>query len=253
MNELSLFSGTGGGLLGTKLLGFMPVGYVENNDYCQRILKQRITDGVLENAPIFGDIKAFISDGYADEYKGMVDIITAGFPCQPFSIAGKQQGDQDGRNMWPETIDVIRRVRWRTYQGCLITNMQDEFMETWPKAGMMQNGVCYLLPKLELHIREPAFSSFVPTPTSQPMGSNTSMRRHGTTAKERILNWPTPRAFMHKDSTTDRGKGNLGEVVGGPLNPEWVEWLMGWPIGWTDLRPLEMDKYRLWLKQFGSY
>jgi hypothetical protein len=40
---------------------------------------------------------------------------------------------------------------------------------------------------------------------------------------------------MHKDSCTDRGKGNLGEVVGGKLNPQWVEWLMGYPIGWTDL------------------
>lgn len=47
--------------------------------------------------------------------------------------------------------------------------------------------------------------------------------------------WPTPRAFMHKDSTTDRGKGNLGEVVGGKLNPTWVEGLMGFPHGWTDL------------------
>jgi hypothetical protein len=51
--------------------------------------------------------------------------------------------------------------------------------------------------------------------------------------------WPTPRAFMHKDSTTDRGKSNLGEVVGGQLNPMWVEWLMGFPLGWTDLEDSE--------------
>jgi hypothetical protein len=55
--------------------------------------------------------------------------------------------------------------------------------------------------------------------------------------------WPTCRVFMHKDSQTDRGKSNLGEVVGGLLNPDWTEWLMGWPIGWTGLRPLETDKY----------
>ncbi len=64
--------------------------------------------------------------------------------------------------------------------------------------------------------------------------------------------WPTPRAFMHKDSKKDRGKYNLGEVVGGALNPNWVEWLMGWPIGWTDLKPLEMDKFHLWLQQHGE-
>ena len=46
--------------------------------------------------------------------------------------------------------------------------------------------------------------------------------------------FPTPRQFMYKDSTTDRGKGNLGEVVGGQLNPDWVEWMMGFPAGWTE-------------------
>ena len=46
---------------------------------------------------------------------------------------------------------------------------------------------------------------------------------------------PTPREFMYKDSATDRGKSNLGEVVGGQLNPDWVEWLMGLPVGWTDI------------------
>lgn len=51
--------------------------------------------------------------------------------------------------------------------------------------------------------------------------------------------WPTPRQFMYKDAVTDRGKGNLGELVGGKLNPQWVEWLMGVPIGWTDSSCLE--------------
>ncbi len=111
MKELSLFSGAGGGLLGTKLLGWTHCGYVEYDDYCQRIIKQRIKDGILNRAPIFGDIRKFISEGYADAYQGMVDVVTAGFPCQPFSFAGKRAGQDDSRNMWPQTIDVIRRVR----------------------------------------------------------------------------------------------------------------------------------------------
>ena len=61
----------------------------------------------------------------------------------------------------------------------------------------------------------------------------------------------TPRCFMYKDALTDRGRGNLGEQVNeahkmkkmGKLNPSWVAWLMGWPVGWTDLKPLETDKY----------
>ena len=113
MRELSLFTGIGGGLLGTKLLGWEPVGYVEWDDYCQRVIKQRIKDGIFPNAPIFSDIRAFNRDGYAAAYQGLVDVISAGFPCQPFSVAGKQAGSDDPRNMWPATIEAIRLVRPR--------------------------------------------------------------------------------------------------------------------------------------------
>ena len=111
--ELSLFSGVGGGLLGSHLLGWNPIGYVEYDDYCQRVLRARIDDGYLPEAPIFGDIRAFNREGYAESYTGMVDIITAGFPCQPFSFAGKRKGAHDERNMWPETLTAICLVRPR--------------------------------------------------------------------------------------------------------------------------------------------
>ena len=111
MNELSLFSGGGGGLLGTKLLGWRHIGYVEYNEYCQKIIAQRIKDGFLDEAPIFGDVRSFISEGFAASYTGMVDVITAGFPCQPFSVAGKRKGEDDERNMWPATIECIRIIR----------------------------------------------------------------------------------------------------------------------------------------------
>lgn len=113
MRELSLFSGAGGGLLGTHLLGWKPVGYVEWNEYCQRVIAARIKDGMLPNAPIFGDIHAFLSEGYAAAYSGMVDVVTGGFPCQPFSLAGKRQGAADERNGWPATIECLRLVRPR--------------------------------------------------------------------------------------------------------------------------------------------
>jgi hypothetical protein len=57
----------------------------------------------------------------------------------------------------------------------------------------------------------------------------------GAGLSKAVKMWPTPREFMYKDSTTDRNKGNLGEVVGGQLNPTWVEWLQGFPVGWTDI------------------
>lgn len=106
-----MFTGAGGGLLGTHLLGWTPIGYVEWNEYCQKVIRQRIEDGILSRAPIFGDVRAFASEGYAAAYQGMVDVITAGFPCQPFSVAGKGEAENDERNMWPITLDVIRAVR----------------------------------------------------------------------------------------------------------------------------------------------
>lgn len=112
LSYLSLFSGACGGDLGMQhLLGLQCRGYVEYDNYCQKVIRQRIKDGFLDSAPIFGDIREFISEGYAESYKGMVDVITAGFPCQPFSVAGKGKAERDDRNMWPETISVIRRIR----------------------------------------------------------------------------------------------------------------------------------------------
>lgn len=111
MKELSLFSGGGGSVLAGKLLGWRTIGYVENNEYCQKIIRQRIEDGIFDNAPIFGDIRAFNSAGFAGSYSGMVGVITAGFPCPPFSLVGKRLGEKDPRNMWPETIETIRKVQ----------------------------------------------------------------------------------------------------------------------------------------------
>lgn len=108
MHELALFAGAGGGLLATQhLLGWQTVCYVENAAYPARVLKARIQDGYLDDAPIWGDVRTF--DG--TPWRGCVDIVTAGFPCQPFSRAGKGHAERDDRNLWPDTIRIIREVR----------------------------------------------------------------------------------------------------------------------------------------------
>ena len=107
-----------------------------------------------------------------------------------------------------------------------------------------------ILPKELKSVAElpPRFQKMWPTPTTQeiehPQAELTETGRrktkdgknsHSLGLADAVKMWPTPREFMYKDSTTDRGKGNLGEVVGGQLNPDWVEWLMGFPVGWTDI------------------
>lgn len=107
MNELSLFTGVGGGLLASRMLGWRTVCAVEKDSYCREVLLRRQSDGLLDLFPIWDDIKTF--DG--KPWRGRADLITAGFPCQPFSVAGKQRNKDDERNLWPETIRVIREVK----------------------------------------------------------------------------------------------------------------------------------------------
>jgi hypothetical protein len=62
------------------------------------------------------------------------------------------------------------------------------------------------------------------------------------------------RAERREERSLESSRGlPLNETVGGLLNPTWVEWLMGWPIGWTALQPLEMDRFQEWLKQHGDF
>ena len=107
MTEIALFAGAGGGVLGSKMLGLRTVAYVEWDAFPQAILKARMADGLIETAPVFGDVREFGTTPYA----GKVDVVSGGFPCQPFSVAGRQEADFDPRNMWPATRDIVRSVR----------------------------------------------------------------------------------------------------------------------------------------------
>jgi len=111
LNVLDICTGIGGfSLAGKWLIGdWRTVCYVEWDKYCQQVIQQRIQEGNLDDAPIWGDLREF--DG--KPWRGVVDIITAGFPCQPFSVAGKQAGADDPRNLWPDVGRVIHEVRPR--------------------------------------------------------------------------------------------------------------------------------------------
>ncbi len=110
MRELALFAGAGGGLLASRLLGWDTVCAVEIEDYCRRVLLQRQRDGMLERFPIWDDVRTF--DGRP--WRGSVDVVSGGFPCQDISGAGRSRGlSGDRSGLWFEMLRIIGEVRPR--------------------------------------------------------------------------------------------------------------------------------------------
>jgi DNA (cytosine-5)-methyltransferase 1 len=108
MNELALFAGAGGGILGGKLLGWTTVCAVERDAYAAGILVKRQNDGFLKPFPIWSDVCTF--DGKS--WRGIVDVVSGGFPCQDISSAGKGAGIEGERSgMWKEMARIIGEVR----------------------------------------------------------------------------------------------------------------------------------------------
>jgi len=110
MNGLALCAGHGGLELGLKLAlggGYRTVGYVEREAYAAAALVARMEDEALDRAPVWDDIKTF--DG--GPWRGLVDIVSGGYPCQPFSVAGRMRGADDPRHLWPDVRRIVGEVR----------------------------------------------------------------------------------------------------------------------------------------------
>ena len=108
MNELALFAGAGGGILGGGLLGWRTVCAVEWEPYPASVLLARQNDGLLPPFPIWDDVQTF--DG--KPWQGIVDVVSGGFPCQDISAAGKGAGiDGEKSGMWREMARIIGEVR----------------------------------------------------------------------------------------------------------------------------------------------
>tara|TARA_R100000781_G_scaffold26395_3_gene19494 strand:- start:468 stop:1763 length:1296 start_codon:yes stop_codon:yes gene_type:complete len=101
LKVLDLFSGIGGFALGLDSTGFFEtVRFVEKDKYCQKVLQKN-----FPNIPIEEDIKNVEGKEYS------ADVVVGGFPCQPFSVAGKQKGTNDDRYLWPEMLRLIREIK----------------------------------------------------------------------------------------------------------------------------------------------
>jgi len=159
---------------------------------------------------------------------------------------------------------------WRTVQPSLFGD-SEECSVIWPRSGMTANGRCWALPMSALRTSGTE-SGLWPTPTASEgskipatanygqIGLNNHPRIRGTVDRPKQVKsgkFPTPTAHNAKEggypaeftrNTPTLNSAALGGVSTPqmPLNPVWVEWLMGWPLGWTDLKPLEMDRFQQW-------
>lgn len=208
-----------------------------------------------------------------DRGEELLTLYLEGFLAKTLVPQEKEQeltvNDQECGEKWQGSFTKfdLNTSSWKTHQCSLLGDL-DEFLETWPQWGLMRNGECWEQQTLERHIRKTGFglspngvdSFHTPNTTGLDGGSNSRKA-----LKQRIEKWPTPvcqdsrhATTRHLDPNNNYWKSNLGEVVmslepptDGRLNPTWVEWLMGWPLEWTDLKPLEMDKYLEWQQQHG--
>jgi hypothetical protein len=180
---------------------------------------------------------------------------------------------------------------WKTAQPSLLEDLGESSV-IWPRSGMTADGQCWELPTLGHRISGTGSGLSVPTPTvydSTGKGKATAHPKRGTTLGGAVRQWPTPNARDYKGapgagcqargghqsslpsavrmfhtpntggldggSNFRRAAEKRGETMpgGGSLNPTWVEWLMGWPLGWTDLKPLATGKSPFAPQQPGDY
>jgi len=108
MNELALFAGAGGGILASQIIGANTVCAVERDAYAAGILAQRQNDGLLPAFPIWDDVSTF--DG--KPWRGIVDLVSGGFPCQDISAAGSGAGIEGSRSgLWKQMLRIVGEIR----------------------------------------------------------------------------------------------------------------------------------------------
>ena len=260
MNELALFAGAGGGILGGHILGWRTVCAVEWEPYAASVLAARQNDGLLPAfpiwmtfAPLMDDLGRALLTWFLAAFRARTSawpargpVLTAPDPaCGVTWRASLARFDPDTSS-------------WRTAQRSFFGD-SDESSVIWPRSGMTAGGQCWELPMSEHRISGTG-SGLWPTPTVcgnyNRKGASASSGDGLATA---VRMWPTPNSGNDKWGGTMQEWGGsknwvrkeMPDLATGALNPTWVEWLMGWPIGWTDLQHLEMDRFRQWLHSHG--
>ena len=209
----------------------------------------------------------------------------AGFPAKTSALPEPEpestEREADSGARWPGSLAKYDpdTCSWKTAQRSLLGDSEPSSV-TWPRSGLMLDGQCWELPTLERRI-EGSESGYWPTPNTEGYRSDGELlmlsrklsdRAEYLSMSDRACNskrekfWPTPQASDNRDrgnaatpAIARRIKAGKQVMLSmtvstesGRLNPEWVEWLMGWPIGHTDLRPLGMARFREYVQQHGE-
>lgn len=135
MKVLDLFSGIGGFSVGLERAGMETIAFCEKDMWCKEFLKKN-----WPSVPIHDDVKTL--DG--KQYEGSIDVVCGGYPCQPFSVAGRQRAGKDERHLWPEMLRIIQTVRprWIVSENVLghielgfdemASSLENEGFTIWP-------------------------------------------------------------------------------------------------------------------------
>jgi len=271
VTHVSLCAGYGGIDLGLKraIPNLRTVAFSEIEAFACANLVAKMEAGCLDPAPIWTDLKTF---PWA-EFRGKVDILSGGYPCQPFSSAGKRLGKEDPRHLWPWIADGIRVLQptlcfFENVEGHISLGLRDVIGEleesgyraTWGVFSAAEVGAPHQR-KREMGWPSPSSRDHKGAPASRctPEGYNARLDEavilHGP-ADPASPNLPGshPESLATENASFNPLAGNwqtatvstgahrqkngsmipkLDTQVGGKLNPRWVETLMGLPVGWT--------------------
>ena len=141
---------------------------------------------------------------------------------------------------------------WKTAQ-CLLFGEEPESLQTLPRSGITRDGMLWERPTLVPRISETESGSWPTLTVCGNYNRKGLSKTSGDGLATAVKKWPTPTVHNAKEinapSERNRNTPTLAAQVGGTLNPTWVEWLIGWPLGWTDLKPLATDKFQQWQQQ----
>lgn len=220
MKSIELFAGIGGISLAAEWAGIETVAFCEREPFCQEILSKHWSD-----VPIFDDVKTLnkqtLIDGGVDV--GTIDIISGGYPCQGESEAGKRLANKDERWLWPEMFRIVKELK-----PCWVIGEN--------VAGHVNRGLRTVTNDLENEGYET--QTFVISASS--VGANHERKRVF------VVGYSDSKSELQKSDRQRHPKngkhgkvlpGSIGEHfpqhIGKQINPQFVEWMMGFPEGWT--------------------